>query len=316
MASYAVAVPSANAATDRYREAEWALWRHYGLEPNERFVDLRSPAVRLRVLEVGSGEPILFVHGTVGPGAWPVLARELQGFRCLILERPGWGLSSAVDFTRYEYTTLVANLLRGALDGLGLERAHFVGGSIGNVWALRLAAQEPSRVSRVVLLGGSPLVQQVRVPGIIRLLASPIGALMARIPDKPARTRAILTHSGHGPSLAAGLIPEVFVDWRVSLARETNTMRHERDMVRTLVRGRRFAPGLTLDDAELAAIQQPTLYLFGTADPVGTVEIWRRVVGLLPRGELRLLADAGHMPWFEDPGRVAAEISSFLAGST
>jgi pimeloyl-ACP methyl ester carboxylesterase len=34
---------------------------------------------------------------------------------------------------------------------------------------------------------------------------------------------------------------------------------------------------------------------------------------VLPRGELRLVEGAGHMPWFDDPGQVAAEVSRFLA---
>ena len=32
------------------------MWSHYGLEPTERFVEIESPAVRLRIQEVGSGE--------------------------------------------------------------------------------------------------------------------------------------------------------------------------------------------------------------------------------------------------------------------
>ena len=56
---------------------------------------------------------MLFVHGTAGPGSWPALIRELSGFRCLVLDRPGWGLSSAVDFAGHEYQALVADMLRG-----------------------------------------------------------------------------------------------------------------------------------------------------------------------------------------------------------
>jgi pimeloyl-ACP methyl ester carboxylesterase len=312
MASTAIATTSADARTQRYREAERELWDHYGLEPTERFLDLDSPAVRLRVLEVGSGEPVLFVHGTVGPSAWASLIHELPGFRSIVLERPGWGLSSAIDFSSQEYKALAADLLSGALDALELERAHVVGGSIGNVWALRLAAQHPSRVSRIVLMGGGPIVSEVGVPGIIRLLASPAGALIVRLPDKQARVRSILRESGHGASLDAGRIPDEFVDWRVAVGRETHSMRHEREMVCAIVRGKSYRPGLTFEDAELAAIRHPVLHLYGTADPVGAPDTWRRVAGVLPRGEVRLVEGAGHMPWFDDPGRVAAQVSRFL----
>jgi pimeloyl-ACP methyl ester carboxylesterase len=313
MASGAIAMTSADAPIERYRRAERAVWNHYGLEPIERFIEFDSPAVRLRVQEVGAGEPLLFVHGTVGPGAWPALVRELPGFRCVVLDRPGWGLSSGLDFSKHEYKTVVADVLRGVLDGLGLDRAHVVGGSIGNVWALGLAARHPRRVGRVVLLGGSPLVPEIRVPGFIRLLASPIGALMVRTANKPERVQSILRHNGHGDSLDDGRIPDAFVNWRVALGKETDSMRNERDMVRTLVNGDQFRPGLTFEDAELAALQAPTLYVYGTADPVGTVDIWRRVTDVLPQGELRLVDGAGHMPWFEDSSRIGTEVERFLA---
>ena len=314
MASAAIATSPASTRTNRYLEAERRLWQHYELEPEERFLDLDAPVARLRVLEVGSGDPVLFVHGTVGPGSWPSLISKLPGFRSIVLERPGWGLSSAIDFSSQEYKALVADVLREALDALELERAHVVGGSIGNVWALRLAGEHPSRVNRVVLMGGGPIVSEAGVPGIIRLLASPAGALMVRRPDKPARVRSILRHAGHGASLDAGLIPDEFVDWRVAVGRETYSMRHEREMVCAIVKGKSYRPGLTFEDAELAAIRQPTLHMYGTADPVGSVDVWNGVARALPRGEVRLVEGAGHMPWFDDPGMVAREVGQFLAG--
>jgi pimeloyl-ACP methyl ester carboxylesterase len=313
MATTAIAPTAASTRTDRYLEAERKLWQHYGLEPDERFLELDAPAARLRVLEVGSGEPVLFVHGTVGPGGWPSLIRELPGFRSIVLERPGWGLSSAVDFRGQEYRTLVADVLRGALDALGLERAHIVGGSIGNVWALRLAAEYPSRVGRVVLLGGGPVVPEVGAPGIIRLLASPVGALMVRLQGKPGVVRSMLRQSGHGASLDDGRIPDEFVDWRTTLGRETDSMRHEREMVCAIVRGKSYRPGLTFEDADLAAVRRPTLHVYGTADPVGSADLWGRVGSRLPHGRLSIVERAGHMPWFDNSTRVAEEVGDFLA---
>lgn len=151
------AAATEDARIQRYRGAERRFWNHCGLEPKERFIELNSPAARLRVLEVGSGEAILFVHGTAGAGpVWAPIAKELEGFRCFFLDRPGWGLSSAIDYSRSEYKTLVADVLTGTLDALGVEKAHVIGGSIGNLWALRLAQARPSRVERVVLMGGGP----------------------------------------------------------------------------------------------------------------------------------------------------------------
>ncbi|HEX5469048.1 MAG TPA: alpha/beta hydrolase [Gaiellaceae bacterium] len=297
----------------RYRAAERALWSHYGLAPTERFVELDSPPVRLRITELGSGPPLVFVHGTAGTGpVWAPLLRELSGFRCLLVDRPGWGFSSPLDYSQHEYGTVVADVLRGVLDALDLERADLVGASIGDLWALRTASAYPQRVERVVLLGGGPLVSEIEVPPFIRLVASPLGAVIVRLPLKPGRVRAILRDAGHAVSLEEGRIPDVFVDWRASLGRDTDSMKHERNMVQAIVAGRGFRPGLTLSDAELAAVEQPTLLAYGTADRVGTVETWKRAVDLIPGGELLVIEGGGHMPWLDDPERVAERMHRFL----
>jgi len=297
----------------RYRQAERALWGRYGLEPRERFIDLDAPVARLRVLEVGTGTPVLFVHGTAGPGSLAPLVGELDGLRRLVLDRPGWGLSTAIDFSGHEYQAVVADVLSGVLDALEISRAHVVGASIGNVWALRLAARRPSRVDRMVLLGGGPLVPDVRIPPFIRLLTTPVGALIVRLPEKPRVTRMQLRQLGHGASLDAGRIPTEFFDWRTAMTRETGSLRNERAMVRTIAGPRGFRAGLTFEDEELARIDQPTLFVYGTSDPVGTVDVWRRVVDLLPHGELRLADGFGHAPWLDDAGWIGGEVGRFLA---
>ena len=140
MTSAAPTMTSAEPGADRYREAERSLWTYYGLEARERFVELSSPPVTMRVVEVGSGPPVLFIPGTGGTGPyWGSLVRSLTGFRCLMLDRPGWGLSTRLDYSSADYGATVAHLLRGVLDALEIARAHVVGASIGDLWALRLA---------------------------------------------------------------------------------------------------------------------------------------------------------------------------------
>jgi pimeloyl-ACP methyl ester carboxylesterase len=300
--------------TERYRRAERVFWDHFGLAPVERFVNVGSPPVRLRVQELGSGVPVLFVNGTGGPGAYfAPLLRELHGFRCLVLDRPGWGLSAPVDFTGHAYKTVVAELLRETLDTLGVDRARVVGGSIGSLWLLRLAQAHPSRVERLVLLGGGPLISEIRVPRFIRLIRSPLGKLIARVPEKPPMTGKQLAGLGHAVGREAGQIPPAFVDWHVAMSRETDWRRHERDMIRRVVGRGGYEPGFVLEDAEIATIEQPTLMVYGTADPVGSVDIWRRFVDRLPQGELEVVDEGGHLVWYDDPSRVGARVTQFLS---
>jgi 2-hydroxy-6-oxonona-2,4-dienedioate hydrolase len=313
MTTQAVAAELTDARTERYREAERALWDHYGLAPVERWVEIAKPHVRLRVVEVGSGEPAVFIPGTPGTGPyWGALLRELPGVRALLLDRPGWGLSSPVDYSRYRYPAVVGQLVTGVLDAIGLTRAAVVGHSIGNVWALRAAAAEPHRIGRVALFGGGPLVADLKPPPFIKLLASPIGALIVRLPMKAGQTRGMLRQSGHATTLDAGRIPEAFIAWRVAMNRFTDSMSNERAMVRNLLRRDGWDRGLTFDEGELAAIQQPVLWTFGTSDPVGSVETWQGVGDQLPHAELRVVEGAGHLPWLDDPAGVGHALHRFL----
>jgi pimeloyl-ACP methyl ester carboxylesterase len=306
------AIPS-DGRIERYRDAERAFWDHVGVAPTEHFVDLDAPRVRIRVQEVGSGEPILFVPGTGGTGPyWGPLVRQLQGFRCVLVDRPGWGLSSALDYSKHAYKSVAADVLRGVLDALDVDRASVVGSSIGNVWVLSLAAREPSRANRIVLLGGGPVVPEVVVPPVIRLLASPFGAIMVRLSRNPGITRAQLRQLGHAASLNGGRM-EAFVEWRSALMRETDSMRNERAMIQSVVGWRRFRPELTFDATKLAEIRQATLMVYGTLDPVGSVDVWRRCLGHMPHAELRLLEGVGHEPWLDDPDQVGDILGRFLS---
>jgi hypothetical protein len=47
----------------KYRTAEKILWSQVGCTPIEEFVPLPLIGVKVRVQEVGEGEPVLFVHG-------------------------------------------------------------------------------------------------------------------------------------------------------------------------------------------------------------------------------------------------------------
>jgi pimeloyl-ACP methyl ester carboxylesterase len=89
-------------------------------------------------------------------------------------------------------------------------------------------------------------------------------------------------------------------------------MVNERAMVRALLEGGKFRPGFAFEDAELAQIPHPTLMVYGSADPTGNVEVWKRFVDFLPAGKLSVREGAGHMPWWDDPKAVGDEVATFL----
>ena len=62
---------------------------------------------------------------------------------------PGWGASDAVTRDEVDHAKAAVELL----DALGIERAAFVGNSMGGITTLRLATEHPERVSHVITMG-------------------------------------------------------------------------------------------------------------------------------------------------------------------
>lgn len=137
----------------RYREAEQRLFAHEGVTPTEHRVHLDRLDVDVRVQEVGDGAPTLFIHGGPNSGStWMQLAARIEGLRCLILDRPGTGLSDPLpepvrppNLRRYAETLPI-----DVLDALGIDRAHLVVSSFGGMIALYSAAAHPERFDRMV----------------------------------------------------------------------------------------------------------------------------------------------------------------------
>ena len=301
----------------RYRDAERALWASVDVEPTERWVDLPTLGGTVRVLEAGDGPPVLFVHGAATPGtSWAPLAARLPGHRCLLLDRPGCGLSprsptSIADMDRFVIVgdTLVAD----TLDGLGIERAHVVGSSFGGYAALRGTAAHPERTDRLVLLGwpfGAPIE---KTPMLMRIATTPVmSRLMLAIPPTKAMVRAMLKQTGLRRAIESGTFGPVETAWFLSVLRDTDTMRNEIDANPRVVTMRGLNNDVLIGDDVLARIERPTLFLWGEEDPQGGAAVARTFAARVPGAELEMLPRMGHAPWMDDAGAIATRITAFL----
>jgi pimeloyl-ACP methyl ester carboxylesterase len=300
-----------------YRREEQRLWAAVGLEPTEHWVDLTTTGTRVRVQEVGQGEPALFVHG--GPSAGSEFAPMLphiQGLRCLLLDRPGTGLSAPFGRPSREFiadlSSIGARIVGDLLDGLGLERAHVVGSSFGSHLALRSAAATPERFDRMVNLSCPAFVQGDTIPPVIRLMRfALVGRILGALPPSKRANRSLHRQLGHGKSIAAGRIPAAYEDWYLALAKHTDTMRTDGEGIGAAVP---MWQDLWLTDDLLAKIGTPTLFVWGADDTFGGEDVARRLVAAMPDAKLEMLPDAGHLPWLDDAETVATAIDGFLAG--
>lgn len=303
----------------QYRVAEKALWDSEGLRPKEHFVDLGRIGTRVRVQEIGEGSPVLFLHGGPNSGStWAQLVGRLDGFRCLVLDRPGTGLSADYAMRGEDHGVYTSYLVADVLDALDIDRAHVVASSFGGYCALLGAVATPERFDRMVQMACPAMLPGQQLPGFMKAVMIPgLRKLIAALPPTKKSQESTLRQIGHGKSIDAGTLSETHGDWYMALMKHTKTMRNEFDMIyRARGRGGGFEPSYTLDADTLARVRVPTHFLWGSDDTFGGESVARWVVVAMPHATLEVLPDAGHLPWLDDPAYVGAETARFLRGQS
>ncbi len=302
----------------RFREAEQRLWMSFGVTPTEQRIRLSRVGVTVRVQEIGEGPAVVFVHGaTNGGSSWAPLVARLEGFRCVLLDRPGCGLSDPLVHGLADMQRLAEfgdSLIIDVLDAMGLDKAHVVATSFGGYMGLRAAAAHPERIDRMVEFGwtiGAPIG---KTPFVMRLAGIPImGRLMASVPPNKRAVRAMLRSIGLRQAIDAGRVSDEAIEWFLALLRDTDTMRNEiKTMPRVISAIRGMNDSLLLAESLLASIRTPIYFLWGEEDLYGGPETARQFVARIPGAELELLPGAGHAPWMDDAEHAATTTSRFL----
>jgi haloalkane dehalogenase len=141
------------AVTDAVRTPEESLHGlpDFPFAPHYREVD----GLRLAHRDEGDGAPVIFMHGEP---TWSYLWRKVipavreAGFRCIAPDLAGFGASDKptdIDWYTYDRHTEMAGTL---LEDLDLRDATMVVHDWGGPIGLRVAVEQPERVSRLVIL--------------------------------------------------------------------------------------------------------------------------------------------------------------------
>ncbi|MBW2495557.1 MAG: 2-succinyl-6-hydroxy-2,4-cyclohexadiene-1-carboxylate synthase [Deltaproteobacteria bacterium] len=125
--------------------------------------DIDTRGVRLHVEEMGSGSPVVLLHGFTGSTrAMAFIAEGLSdAYRTLSIDLVGHGRSAVPDdIEAYSMTACVAQLV-AVLDELDVRAAHWIGYSMGGRVALSFGVAHPERMASALLIGTSAGVRDL-----------------------------------------------------------------------------------------------------------------------------------------------------------
>jgi pimeloyl-ACP methyl ester carboxylesterase len=171
---------------------------------------------RLRVVEIGEGEPVLLVHGFVDSAyTWHRNLRALAaaGFCALAYDHPGCGESALPPAFRFGADGL-ARLAVELLDAFDIERAHLVGSSMGGGIGLHMAAHHPGRLRRVVLV--EPTCYHAPFRPFVYLFRCSLFRTLTHSLSGPWLVRPVLRSQYSDPAL---LTPQVLAQYRSAFRR-------------------------------------------------------------------------------------------------
>ena len=233
--------------------------------------------------------PTLYLHGVPNSAdEWLPFLERTGG---VAPDLPGFGRSAkpaSFDYSIPGYDRWI----EAFADHLGLDRFSLVAhdwGVVGLVTAQRL----PSRVERLVVIAGVPLLPGYEWHRWARLWRTPFAGEMAMgLSTKWALRRAIPRE----------LVDEVWEHF-------------DHGTQRAILKLYRSAPPevLARAGANLGAIDCPALVLTPDSDPYIGPEFGAAYGAALGRAEHREIERAGHWPWLDRP-ELIDEVATFLAG--
>ncbi|MGE0311838.1 MAG: alpha/beta fold hydrolase [Lautropia sp.] len=112
--------------------------------------------VRLFYEEAGTGEPILFLHEFGGHHlSWEPQVRYFsRRYRCITYAARGWPPSDVPDHVSSYSQARAADDAAAMLDGLGIEKAHLVGLSMGATAGIEFGIRHPGRARSLTIAAG------------------------------------------------------------------------------------------------------------------------------------------------------------------
>jgi pimeloyl-ACP methyl ester carboxylesterase len=261
--------------------------------------------VKLYYEEAGSGTPVVFVHEFAGDyRSWEPQVRYFsRRYRAITYNARGWPPSDVPqDLSAYSQARACDDI-RSVLDGLGIDKAHIVGLSMGGFATLHFGLEYPERALSLVVAGcGYGAEKQERDK--FRQEAVVSSTLLEK-----QGMQAFADAYSYGPTRVQfqNKDPRGFEEFKHMLAEHSNI-----GSARTQMGVQRERPSLYDLEDKLSKLEVPTLVLTGDEDwPCLAPGIFLKRV--IPSAGLLVVPNTGHTVNLEEPALFNQGVADFLA---
>ncbi len=277
----------------------------YGNEASRFVDDGQGAKVHYRDEGYKDGPALLLIHGSNSLlQTWePLVALLGDKYRLISLDLYGHGLTGPNPNGAYDADTNIAAAVR-VLDKAGIDKAYWVGNSMGGWVTWRAGLSVPERISGLVLIDAAGAqVEQKGQPYLgARLARSSVGQMLL-----PEITPRFLVKSSLEENFAQPeRLTEELVDRYWELLRFPGNRKAAVDRAKTPRQPEKWV--------DVGTLKMPVLLLWGEKDKIIPLAHGRAFAEAIPGSKLITYADAGHRPMEETPEQVARDIDGWIEG--
>jgi len=268
---------------------------------------IEANGTNLEYIEMGQGDPIVFVHGSLNDfRSWQFQMEPFsRHYRTIAYSRryhyPNAWHGDGLDYSVNLHAEDLASLIRG----LGLQRPHIMGSSYGAYTTLVLANRHPELV-RSITLGEPPILPWLEDTQDGAALVAAF-TMNAWEPSKRAFQRGDMEDGVRlfiNGVLGQGTFDKLPAPVRTAMMDNAPEMKAE-----TL--SPVYFSKFTCDDA--SEIKAPTLLLTGELSPMMFRHIIKKLQGCMPQAECSMIPKSSHMMQAGNPEVYNAQVLSFIS---
>ena len=241
---------------------------------------------KLHYIDVGSGEPVLFIHGLAGDHtAWmPYIEKFKNDYRVIAFDNLGAGRSSPAP-KGLSMADLAESTLE-LLDKLNIDACHVVGRSMGGAVVQEMVRMQPKRVKSMILTASLAKLD-------------PLGKrLIENMRD--------LVLWGRSWEEWTRLSSPYFISSKFFNEQQEQVLKVERllaDESRDRESYVNLANGVLNFDSTswLGSIKTPTLIMAGGLDPICSMMSTQWMIDRLPHAKVSIFEECSHFFLMEEP---------------
>lgn len=262
----------------------------------ERTVKAWRDQVETRVKVAGSGPPVVFFHGAFGLQWDPFLEGLTRTNTVYAPEHPGTSPGAPDEIKPIDTLWDLVLYYYELFDSLGLESPAVIGHSFGGMVASEVAATDPARVSKLVLIDPVGLWNDAHP--IRNWMATPLADLPKYLFADQEGPLAKMISAGLTDMSDAAIDGIIQVMWSLACTGKFVWPIPDRGLKKRLHR-----------------ISAPTLIIHGKQDGIVPVAYADEFASKLPNARVELIEGAAHVPQLEQMATVLPLVAEFLASA-